>query len=543
VIPYPLRFANLQTPAAGLAAPASVMMGASSNAAPTETFQWAQGGQPNSSDKAANARSLPPPPYDSPPSYESMSQSADAFQPSRISETPAQQQLMYSVVKHTLKGHTAKKQLEELRLKGVLADCSADDGHSTLYQMYQIATTPRQTGYNQAKILSQTVDTLSQPYAITQHFAPLSKKAAQKILLYNAHPELDPQNTLFSQAVSFPPLNLADLKVENSATCVAASVMFCMAQKKPAELTRQINEMTSPINAFYKRTTLAAISPDNPAKAIDILQRTGIPYQILDPATGAILIKVPLPTTAVIRAIDAQKVSSGHKTCNTVEILTQQAFMRMVTRYNPANDTDGEGAKGIDADKKSEMESIEGANGSVQSVTYQVVGSKPNANPAHASDSYLYGYDRTFQQIENDLTTALQQGRSVIVGLTDTDASGAIIGGHEITLTEAHQDPKTGELKFTVADSDDDIPHSVQRSAKDIIPHIHHLGLSTDQAKQVNLEIAQLQGKTLTPDEVERSQGYSLVTTIGSPALDSQNNSSKQPFFAGGNPFKRVASS
>jgi len=451
-----------------------------------------------------------------------------------VVESPAEQQKMYEVLKHHLKSHSARKQLEALKKHGVLQDCNTDDGHSALFHLYSIISTPRQPGYRGDEILRETVEIISKPYVITQHFGPLSDKSAEKEIFLRNHPEQDPFAKNTAQDPSARPLTAKDLNVDNSATCVSSSVMYVMAQKEPAELARQISQLTGPMNGFYEKATFSEISPDDPSQAAGILKQSGVQYKQID--NDRIMVKVNATSSAIVRAIDAQKAATGHKDRNAVETIYQSALTHLATStYDAATDLRGESdnplqtSKGLSEQEKSLMETIVEENGGVQSVTYQAVGGKAHPDPGHSDDSYLYGYNRNFQQTARDLVTALQNNRFVIVGLTETDKSGAIVGGHEITLTKAFTDKKTGELKFIVADSDDDNPQLVARSARELIPRIHHAGFSIPQAQAIKKEMEkELPGSSyLVPDRGD-AQSFNLLETCRDPQQAQEENSNTQ---------------
>lgn len=390
-----------------------------------------------------------------------------------------------------------RSQFKKLLNQGVLQNTKAEGGHSALYQIYAILTTRRAQGYEPKALVNETVDILSRPYAITQKFAPLSEDAVQKILLARNYPES-------SRAGVQPPSKLltrADLNVEESGTCVTSSVMYYMADREPAELARHLNEMTSPLNAFFKKVRFDAISPENPSQAVNILQENKIPFQVTGP--GEATITVNLPPAGALRAKDAQHAPLDHRYRNAIETAYQSALTFLVCNaYDPAIDKEDAGPgeesrKGLTEQQKSLLESIIKGNGGVESVTYQAVDNKLNPAPGEENNSYLYGYTRSFEQTTNDILQSLKMGEPVIVGTTDTDDTGAIVTGHEVTIMAAKN--VDNELKFVLADSDDGKPTPVLKSASELIPTIHHAGYRSRLAQPINQEINNVQG-VLVPD-------------------------------------------
>ena len=434
--------------------------------------------------------------------------------PSKTGETRAQELKMYAAIHQTLNAK-GKRALNALLQEGVLTSADTDNKHTTLYQLYSMLKTPRSPGYEAKTLVQETVDLLYQPYTITQKFEPLSENATREILeLYN-NPNSTLQNYPSGQK---KPLTWKDLDVENSATCVSSSLMYYMADKMPGELVRHLNELTSPMNAFYEKVKLSELSPDDPKQAFEILKQHQIPYYISGP--DEVSVKVENPPSGVIRARDSQDVQSGSKYRNAIMAAYQSTLTHLATRsYDPATDlrdadAPGETSKGLTEEEKTLMETIIKDNGGVQSITYQVVNGKAAPEAGEEGNAYLYGYTRSFQQTASDLLESLRLGEPVIIGITDTDNDGTIVGGHELTITGATTDPKTGELKFIVADSDDDVSSLVIRSARELIPRIHHAGMPLKLAKQINSDI-QANNGYLVPDETDAANFQLLPRQTG----------------------------
>ncbi len=430
-------------------------------------------------------------------------------------ETFANRLMMYSKISGLL-DKAGRQQLQALQKSGVLRNNDTDDQHSTLYHLYSMAVTNRAPGYQAKEILRETIDILHRPYIITQKFGTLSPKSAQQ-LLQDRQYELQGQG-LYKRNPGAPsaPLTWEQLDVKNSATCVASSVMYYMADKEPAELARHLSELTSPMNAFYEKARLDELSPNDPSQAPEILKQQGITFSYADPET--LLIKVNIPPSGVIRAIDSQRKSLNHDTQNAIESAYQAALTHLATpTYDPATDmrdADGDpaGSKGLTEPEKTLMQSIIKDHGGVQSVTYQVVANKANPNPDEEGKSFLYGYNRSFEDTAADMLEALKQGEFPIIGMTDMDTDGSNIGGHEITLINAFTDKENGELKFVVADSDDGVPQYVVRTAREIIPRIHHAGLPVKMGRQINAQI-EASKSYLIPDQVDADRFNLLPLT------------------------------
>ncbi len=452
----------------------------------------------------------------------------------QIPEGPIMGVKMFTQISKSL-GPTSQQHLHTLLQQGVLTHQKADDGHSALYQLYGILTTPRAQGYDNRAILQETLQVLAKPYSISQRFAPTTPQAAQALL--GAHRS----SVLYGGTLS-PAINPQDLHVENSATCVASSVMYYMADKEPADLARHINELTSPLNAFFEKARFDEISPDNPADALNILNSHQISYSLSGP--GEVLVKVENPPTGVVRAITSQGNPGSKNYRNAIGAAYQSALTYLATHsYNPAtdlrdSDVPGETSKGLTEAEKTLMEAIVKDNGGFQSVTYQAVGSKANPAPGEENNSYLFGYNRPFEKTIQDILQALQMNEPVIIGTTDTDETGAIVAGHEITITGAYTDPKDNQLKFVVADSDDDVAGPVVKSARELIPTIHHAGLPVALARQINREI-QANAGYLVPDHRDQVNFKLLARETGPMP---QDPTQAPPVNTAFNPFQPIQS-
>lgn len=394
----------------------------------------------------------------------------------------------------------ARQDFQSLLKQGILQNTKTDDGHSALFHLYAMLTTLRATGYDNKTLVKETVEVLNKPYAITQKFGPLSPNVARQMLITRNYPGLNPTGVMAPPT----PFTPEDLNVDNSATCVSSSVMYYMADKEPAELARHLNELTSPLNAFFEKVKLAEIFPDNPAEATALLRENKIPFYVSGP--GEVTVKVENPPAGRLRAIDSQRFPTESKYRNGIQAAYQSALSYLASKtYDPANDmrdseTPGEGSKGFTEMEKTLMATIVKENGGVESVTYQAVSNKANPKPGEEGNIYLFGYYRPFEQVTSDLLQSLRMKEPVIIGTTDTDQGGEIVNGHEITVTGAYVDATTNQLKFIVADSDDNVPRLVVMGAKELIPTIHHMELPLALARKINHEISAGDGGYLVPD-------------------------------------------
>jgi hypothetical protein len=414
------------------------------------------------------------------------------------------QQLMAYDIAEALDAE-GRKNFMGLLQRGTLFDTSAEDGHTSLYHLYGILKTPRAAGINNAKVLDHTVRILNKPYVITQKFTPLDPVIAQQIeVVRNNWQKMREPRVMAPNK----PLTWKDIQVDNSATCVASSVMFYMADKTPSEFVRHIKELTSPRLAFTERAKLSELSPDDPSQAYEILKKNKILYY---PSTSPdeVQIIVNLPYSAYLRTIN-DTVKDPTDTRTGVETAYQSALTFLATpTYDPATDTRLDfydtvvESKGLSEEEKTLMETIIKDNGGVQSVTYQVVQGKAQPKPGEEGQPFLYGYYRTFEQITHDMLNALSKGEYIVIGITETEYNASIAGGHEITIVGATQNTQTGDIDFVVVDSDDRLPEPYLRPARELIPKIHHAGLPLALARGINNDIKALKAQNIyyIPDQ------------------------------------------
>ncbi|MGE0200832.1 MAG: hypothetical protein AB7P76_07685 [Candidatus Melainabacteria bacterium] len=417
-------------------------------------------------------------------------------------------------------GHTARKQLRLLLRDGILANHRTDDGHSTLYHLNTILSTPRARGFSNQTLTEETIRLLNTPYVVSQKFTPLSENIARQMLMLRNNPE-----QMLNRNNSGPgtPLTWEDIQGVQSATCVSSSMTFYMAEKLPGEFTRHIAELTSPMQAFYEKVSLSDLSPEDPQKAYQILAENQIQYRPSGP--GELWVKVELPQAGLLRAVNSNRrpvaLNDAQGTQTGVEAAYQFALTYLGTRtYDPAVDlrtvAPGVQSKGLQEGEKARVETIVKDSGPIQSVSPMVVGGDPtDPDTERGNAPHLFGYSRTYEQTINDILASLKynadqaarEGQAkqepVTVGIIYTTEDGIIDSstGHEVTITAvAPPDPQTGDIRFEVVDSDDNRPLPVLMTARELIPQIHHMGLPLAIAQKANQEIAAL-NNPLIPDE------------------------------------------
>ena len=370
---------------------------------------------------------------------------------------------MYKELSSVLTGKD-KSNFEILYKTGRLADRNSNDSSSTLENLYKIYKNPRIQGLDNQKILSETIECIANPFSITQKFGTIPADVAQKVLNEkNA-------NKAKLQALPNDPQSANDMNIKNSASCVAASIEFSLADKKPAEFARIAEGLSSPNISVEKNVKLKSLN-NNIVDALHLLNMFNVVP--IKSSWDEVIVKIAPDRDAIIRA-RVQNTYADKQTRKSIDVLMQSAFMQLGSQstYNSltdkrygslnANDT------GLTEFEKTFVESIIGNEGEKTSMVYQ------NVN----DDAVLEGYFHPHDVVKEHILKTLAKNQNVIIGITETDSKNKIIGGHEITVIGSKM--KNGELYFICNDTDDNYVGPIEQSAKILIPKIHHAGIPVD---------------------------------------------------------------
>ncbi len=169
--------------------------------------------------------------------------------------------------------------------------------------------------------------------------------------------------------------------------------------------------------------------------------------------------------------------------------------------------------EGLTASEKNLMERLLETGAGYTNVQYQVMGPPPNANHSNENDQYLYGYTHSFEAIEKDLVSALNTGRHVLLAQSFTSEGGISATGHEVPVKGYGRNPKTGELEFYIADTDDDKKGLITMSAKELIPKIHHMALPYGIAAKSWEPVLAHPEQFFVPDAADAKR-YKLIPTL-----------------------------
>jgi len=355
---------------------------------------------------------------------------------------------------------SGKKDLEQLLTAGIILNKNSNDGSSVLDSLYKIKTTERIRGLNATRIIEETVSRLAFSPTVEQKFEKIPDELKQQ--LFN-----EEKAAQGKAALPNAPKSPDDLDVTASATCVAASVEFSLADKKPAEYARYIEGLTSARGEVKTKIHFGDINP-NLLSALDILRVFNTEHKTINFNDVEVTLKPDRNAFVRARVLHTYPQSS---TRNSVDALMQSTFMQLGSQntYNSLTDkrygelnADNSGLTEIE---KNFVETIVDNNGGKTSLTYQIVD----------ENKRVTGYYMDFAATKKQLLDSLDSGSDVIIGLTETDANKEIIGGHEITLI-GHK-MKDNELYFVYNDTDDDYVGKLEMKASELIPKIHHAGI------------------------------------------------------------------
>lgn len=350
-----------------------------------------------------------------------------------------------------------KQSLELLLKSGILLSNKSNDKSTTLDSLYKMVSTPRLQGLTPQTVLAETVNTIANPFVITQSFGDIPKEYMNQIVQQAKPNPKTPGDKIDSKTID----------VRNSSACVSASIEFNLAMKMPAEFARFAEGLTSPKMSVDKTINLKNLT-DNTLDSIYLLNMFEIPYKA-DNFDKATLTLAP-DKNSYIRA-QIQNSNKDHLERSLVDVLMQSTFMNVGSQgtYDSLTDIRGgkfnEDNKGLIEFEKTFTESIV-QDKNKMSVTYQILD----------ENAKLTGYTADFSKITRQILESLAIGENVIIGYTQLDENRKVINGHEITIIGATKD-KEGNLIFICNDTDDNKPVPIIYKANDLIPQIHHAGL------------------------------------------------------------------
>ena len=358
-----------------------------------------------------------------------------------------------------------KKKLEFALKSGILLKNGSDDKSSVLDNLHKILKEERDPGLDGLTILKESLDTIANPYVITQTCEDIPKEYKTQVI-----------GLITNMSQNRQEIRQASYELDNmhTGTCPTASVEFDLATKNPAEFFRIVEGLTSPKNETYKVIDMDALS-DKTVDAIWLLNKFKTPHKIADYNKAVVLLKPD--RNAIVRA----RIQNNHRDKgerSIIDVLMQSTMMQLGSQqtYNsltykrsPNAWTQDDG--GLIDFEKTYVESIM-ENKNTVSVIYQKVD----------ENGRLAGYEKDLSLVKKELLDTLAMGHNIIIGYTWPDPENDNrLAGHEITIVGTKTAPN-GETIFICQDSDDDIDRPIEMKESFLLPKIHHAGLPEEIA-------------------------------------------------------------
>lgn len=418
-----------------------------------------------------------------------------------------------------------REDLKFLLNDGTLLRNDSDDQSTTLHNLYRCLTEPKASvpldpadpnsqvlSIDQKDVLNGTLRRLANPFN-TQDFNDYTEETAKAILNNPNLAEKVDLNQLKSMGYTAKDALPEDYKVLYSGTCVASSMEFNLASKKPAEFARYAADLSKDLQVTenFKMSDI----DDNELTALYWLSAFNVDYTLDEFNQGKITLKPD--DAAIYRAVNASQLDDPTKR-NPVDALIQSTIMQLgsVKSYNSLSDirTGGFNAqpRGLTELEKSMSEAILDDKEGKSSVTYQITDDQV----------YLVGYTKPHKDVLKDIIDSLKTGSNVIIGITETDADGKIIGGHEMSVVGTKLANKSqvsekvisaaklgddGKLVFVLNDSDDNVFEPIEIPADELIPKVHHAGLPNSVLRK-NYDVLVNQAKPIIiqlPPEINKA--------------------------------------
>ena len=358
-----------------------------------------------------------------------------------------------------------KKLLNTLLKNGILLKNDSNDKSTTLENLHKMISTPRANGMDADLLLRHTINTIADPYIITQHFGDVPEQYRDDVI-----------NKITGNSKNLIERKVAEHDITDlySGCCVAASEEFNLASRHPAEFARFAEGLTSPSMSVKKTIRMDSLS-DKALDAIWLLNAFEIPYEAKDFNTATVTLA---PDKHAIIREQIQERFQDPLERSPIDVLMQSTFMNVGSQqtYNTLNDKRGgkfsiEDIGLIDFEKTFMESVVEDKN--ITSVIYQKVDENQN----------IIGYEADYNTVKNQILETLNSGKNIIIGYTMTDENRHILGGHEITIVGTRTD-SNGELLLVCNDTDDDKPNAIEYPASYLIPKIHHAGIPTEIAEK-----------------------------------------------------------
>lgn len=345
-----------------------------------------------------------------------------------------------------------KKDLQTLLKTGKLLNNDSNDKSTTLDNLYKMATTTRLEGLDKKKLVEDVIQTIKNPFRITQKFGDIPVNLQNEIIT--------------NERNNGKNISAMDLDVKSS-TCPAASIEFNLAHKMPSEFARMAEGLSSKETSVNKVINVNDLSQSF-LNTLWMLNEFGTEHKLIDKNT--INVKLKPDRNAIIRA----RIQNTYKDADersSLDVLMQSTFMNIGAQntYNTLTDKRtpkyNEDDSGLIDIEKNFAEELATGKGKV-CVTYQQID----------DNGRLVGYECEQHETLSHIKNTLAQGDNVIIGYTYCDEQNNIIGGHEITIIGIEKDRKGNEY-FVCNDTDDNVSDKITYPVSELLPKIHHAGI------------------------------------------------------------------
>ena len=358
-----------------------------------------------------------------------------------------------------------KVALSGLLKSGVLLNNNSNDGTTVLDNLHKIVTEPRIRGLDSKVLATEAITAISNPGSITQTFGDIPDSVARAVF---RHPELGVRSNEEMEIGQY------------SNCCVAASIEYNMASKKPAEFARMAAGLSSEDYSVTKNLKLSDIA-EKRDDALWLLEQFKLPYQMDE--NDNLQVTIAPDRNAIIRArVQTSYRDPGER--SSLDVLMQSALMNVGSQqtYNTLNDTrtgamNPSNAGLTDLEKNFAEEVVTGTP--KMPVLYQAIGEDGTVQ-ARACD---------YQTMADQLLAELRMDENIIVGIVDFNQQGQVMGGHELTVTGAGEAP-TGDLVFICNDTADGDDEPIYVLAQNLLPRLHHAGLPKEAIGETEMPTA-----------------------------------------------------
>ena len=390
------------------------------------------------------------------------SSNLQAYHPSFCGETTNKSIKFPSIISDKMKLHKIKsklddkslEQLKSLQKKGILKNTDSNDGSSVVDNLYKIATEPRIEGLNDSLIIAEVINALDNPFSITQKFGDIPEPVAQELSAASGQ--------------EFP----KSLYNVSSHACVAASIEFNLASKKPAEFARFAQGLSSSDYSVKKNIKMSDISGGT-AEGLWVLREFGIKSQ-LNTNWEDVSLEIKPDRNAIVRArVQTSYKDPDERSC--VDVLIQSALLNLGSQHSYDALSDERQIGKFNPEKY-------GLSDFEKNLVEQIVMETPKVSVLYQDidgEGKLRGYHAEPEETKQHILKSLELGHNVIIGYTHFDDDGYVDGGHEITIIGYGKD-ENGDEFFICNDTDDNLDEPITVSVEKLLPLIHHAGISKE---------------------------------------------------------------